>query len=272
MHDHGATQDPAAIEQDIRRTQEEMSRTADRIGSQLTPRNLINALLDQAESNNVDARKLLDGARRNPLALGMIAGGALWLISDYDAKFPHRSASDSGPDLSDDYHHRDYVTHMERIDLRDGEDPLTYQRRRDIARANYLMVERDHDEDDASFRRRLNEAGERFRAKRRAWSDHAQESGRALKDRGSAAASQLSSSYGDSPLVGGLIAAAAGAFLGSILPTTAMEEEKLAGLGESLRDAAADQKDHLVERFEDKLSSNPPFTDQAHRSPAGMMR
>ena len=63
-----------------------MSRTVEKLGSQLTPKNLFNALLDKADENNVDARMLFDGARRNPVALGMIAVGAIWLISEKDAK------------------------------------------------------------------------------------------------------------------------------------------------------------------------------------------
>ena len=69
----GTTQDPAEIERDIRRTQDEMSRTVDKIGNQLTARNVFNELLDKADENNVDARMLVDGARRNPIALGLIA-------------------------------------------------------------------------------------------------------------------------------------------------------------------------------------------------------
>ena len=59
--------DPAKIERDIRRTQDDMSRTVDKIGDQLTPRNLLNGLLDKADENGIDARYLVDGARRNPL-------------------------------------------------------------------------------------------------------------------------------------------------------------------------------------------------------------
>jgi hypothetical protein len=44
------TRDPADIEAEIRRTQEDMSRTVGRIGDQFTPRNIINGLLDKAET------------------------------------------------------------------------------------------------------------------------------------------------------------------------------------------------------------------------------
>ena len=64
MNDTTTThQDPAVSEQDIRRTQEDMSRTVEKIGGQFTARNIFNALLEQAGDNEVDARMVLDGAR-----------------------------------------------------------------------------------------------------------------------------------------------------------------------------------------------------------------
>jgi ElaB/YqjD/DUF883 family membrane-anchored ribosome-binding protein len=249
MTDGTTTQDPAAIERDIRQTQDEMSRTVDRIGDQLTPRNLLNSLLDQAESNNIDARKLLDGARRNPLALAMIAGGAIWLASDSDAKLPSFGGDDTAPERSrdTDLNHRDYISHMERVDLRDGEDPASYQRRRDIARSNYFMVERGHEEDDATFRQRLDDAAEKFRSARQAWGEQAQRAGSAVADGSKAAVERAQDLYEGNPLIGGLIAGAAGAFLGSLLPETRFEQENLGGIGGKARDMAADQADKLVE-------------------------
>ena len=73
MTDTTTTNDPAVIEQDIRRTQEDMSRTVDKIGDQLTIKNVVNSLLDKADENNVDARMLLDGAA----ALGWRARSAV---------------------------------------------------------------------------------------------------------------------------------------------------------------------------------------------------
>src|SRR5215203_4067931 len=104
MNDDTTHEDPAAIERDIRRTQDDMSRTVDRLGDQLTMKNLFNALLDKADENGVDAHYLVDGARRNPIALGLIAAGAIWLVSDKDSKFPTfksgkgRERWDSGQD------------------------------------------------------------------------------------------------------------------------------------------------------------------------------
>jgi hypothetical protein len=244
-------QEPAEIERDIRRTQNEMSRTVDRIGDQLTPRNLMNALLDKAEDNDIDARYLIDGARRNPIALAMIAGGLIWLVSDSDAKLPKlRSGSSSGT-YADPYH-RDYVTHMSQIERSRDEDDLAYQRRRDLARANYFMIERRHEEDEHSFRERLDEAAERFREKRRAWADSTRQAGTSLRDSGEAAVDRAQQAYTSNPLIGGLLAAAAGAIVGTALPLTQTEDEQLAGVGESAREAIGEQKDRLVSAAREK--------------------
>ncbi|MDF2639404.1 MAG: hypothetical protein K0R64_2388 [Novosphingobium lindaniclasticum] len=251
-------QDPAEIERDIRRTQEQMSRTVDAIGDQLTPRNLLNALLDKAESNNVDARMLLDGARRNPLALAMIAGGAIWLVSENDAKLPkierHKHEPSSGPGV--DPHHRDYISHMERVEARDGEDAASYQRRRDAARANYFMVERSHDDDDHSFRDKLDKAAEAFRNRRHAWSDSAAQAGKAVaggsRTAVEAAATKGQQLYSGNPLIGGLVAAAAGAFLGSLLPESEAEQQALGSIGERARGIASEQTNQLMSTAREK--------------------
>lgn len=252
-----STQDPAAIEQDIRRTQQDMSRTVDKIGDQLTPRNIFNALLDKADENDVDARMLIDGARRNPIALGLIAAGAIWLVSDKDSKFPSVGSDKSGKsgdtDFDDqDIHHRDYVSHMSSVEMRDGEDPVAYQRRRDIARANFMMVERGHDEDDHSFRQRLDEMTEKFREKRRAWSDASAQAQAATKQKARMAAGKAQDFYNSNPLVGGILAAAVGAAFGSGLPITRQEQEKLGSIGEKAREIASEQKDQVASKLHEK--------------------
>lgn len=253
MSDIRTNDDPAAIEQDIRRTQDNMSRTVDKIGDQLTMKNLFNALLDKADENGVDAHYLVDGARRNPIALGLIAAGAIWLVSDKDSKFPSLS---SGKGKSrgknqfeyddSDIHHRDYVAHMSAVELRDGEDPATYQRRRDTHRANFLMCERRPEEDDHSFRQRLDDLTDKFREKRKAWSDSLSQGGasaastaKTMADTAKQTAGQVSDRaeqmYNSNPLVGGILAAAIGAALGSSLPVTRQEQEKLGDIGAKAR-------------------------------------
>ena len=265
MNEDRIHEDPAAIEQDIRRTQDDMSRTVDKIGDQLTVKNVVNALLDKADQNGVDANSLIDGARRNPMALGLIAAGAIWLVSDKDSKFPSMPSRGKKPqaatsdefDLAGhDVHHRDYVTHMSSLEMREGEDPLVYQQRRDLHRANFLMCERRPDEDDHSFRQRLDDMTERFREKRRAWMDSASQSGTATKQRTQQMARQASSKaqdlYGSNPVVGGILAAAVGAALGSTLPVSRQEQEKLGSVGQKAREMASEQKDQLTSKAMEK--------------------
>lgn len=277
-------QDPAAIERDIRRTQDEMSRTVDRIGDQLTPRNLLNALLDKAEENDIDARYLLDGARRNPLALAMLAGGAIWLLSDSDAKLPKirsgtaNGGAHSGSGDHHDPYHRDYIAHMERVERFDGEDELAYQRRRDLARANYFMLERAPDEDEHGFRQRIDRAAEAFRDKRRAWADSTREAGHSMRESGDAAIGRAREAFSGNPLIGGLVAAAAGAILGTALPLSRTEQDRLAGTGEAALDkigerkdefvsAAREKKDEMIERVEERAQTSSSERDQTAAHP-----
>jgi len=256
MTDTTDTRDPAMIERDIRRTQDDMSRTVEKIGDQLTPRNILNALLDKADQNDVDARMLIDGARRNPIALGLIAIGAIWLVSDKDSKIPSfgkdKSDKPDTPHAELDRYHRDYVSHMSSVEMRDGEDPLAYQRRRDLARSNYFMVERGHDEDDHGFRQRLDEASEKFREKRKAWADSSSQAGTSAKRKGREALSATKEAYSGNPLIGGILAAAVGAMFGSAIPISRQEQEKLGDIGEKARDMASEQKDRMTEKLRDK--------------------
>jgi hypothetical protein len=265
------SEDPAAIEQDIRRTQNEMSRTVDKLGDQLTMKNLFNALLDKADENGVDAHYLVDGARRNPIALGLIAAGAIWLLSDKDSKFPSMSSGKSkrgsGRDELDlsgmDVHHHDYVSHMSSLEMREGEDESAYQRRRDLHRGTFLMCERKPDEDDHSFRQRLDDLTDKFRDKRRAWSDSisqassstAQSAQQALgtAQRGAQqAAGRAQDFYDSSPLVVGILSAAVGAGLGSAIPLSRKEQETLGEMGSEARDMVAEKKDQLTSKAMEK--------------------
>lgn len=284
MSDIRDNNDPAAIEQDIRRTQDSMSRTVDKIGDQLTMKNLFNSLLDKADENGVDAHYLVDGARRNPMALGLIAAGAIWLVSDKDSKFPSlpsgrgKTGAKGQFEYDDaDTHHRDYVSHMSSLEMRDGEDPAAYQRRRDTHRASFLMCERKPDEDEHGFRQRLDDLTDKFREKRRAWSDTASQAGssaassaQSMANTAQQTASQVSGRaqqmYSSNPLIGGIIAAAVGAALGSGLPVTRQEQEKLGDLGAKARDVASEQTNQLIDQAKDKKDELVEKADQKIQS------
>jgi len=258
MTDDNAGHDPETIEQDIRRTQNDMSRTVDKLGDQLTARNLFNALFDKADQNGIDAHYLVDGARRNPIALGLIAAGAIWLVSDQDSKFPSlgskpkKQERESSNRLGGDVHHRDYISYMSSLEPREGEDAEAYQRRRDLHRATFFMCERKPNEEESSFRQRLDEMTDSFRQKREAWMDTASETGSAAVGKARQLASQASTEaldlYGSNPLIGGLLAAALGATLGSAIPVSRTEQKAVGDIGAKARDLASDQKEKLTSK------------------------
>jgi ElaB/YqjD/DUF883 family membrane-anchored ribosome-binding protein len=265
---------PDEIERDIRHTQADMSRTVDELEHEMTGRNLFNTLLDKADENGVDARYLLDAARRNPLALGMIAIGGLWLVSDSDAR-PSAMKPSSNPFGGDHEHddegwhreHRAYVAHMARCERRPDEDDAAYRRRRDDARADYFMIERRHDEDESSHRKRLDEATDQLRQRRDQAAQRARELGRQSRERAGAAASQAQGFYEDNPLLGGLAAAFVGAVAGSALPATRTEEDYLGSTGEQAlgeaearaREAgeqARRKKDEMVDKADRRMDGD----------------
>jgi hypothetical protein len=266
------TRDPEEIEREIRATQRDMSRTVDTLENQFTPRSLLNSLLDKAEENDVDARAILDGARRNPIALGLIAAGGIWLVSDSDAKPSTLTPNSDGNgdngwhDTSEHRHHRGYVEHMSRVEPRTDEDDLTYRRRRDHARASYLMVERGHDEEESAFRKRLDQATDQMRERRDSLAQQAGAARRKAGRRGSEAAGKVQGAYHDNPLLGGLAAALVGAVAGSAVPATRTEEEQLGPMGAKAIDEAKGQarqageqarqkKDELVGKAESKIEA-----------------
>ena len=265
------TRNPDEIEREIRRTQADMSRTADKLGDQMTPRNMFDALLDKADENGVDARYLLDAARRNPLALGMIAIGGLWLVSDSDARaktLTDKFGSDPAPgDEWDHSHHQGYVSHMAAIEPRADEDTETYRRRRDCARASYLMIEQRHDEDESSFRKRLDEATDKLRDQRDSVARKAREYGGRTRRNAKGLTSKAERTYQENPLIGGLLAAMAGAMAGAAFPSTRLEEEQLGKYGSDAIGAARDKareagekarekKDDMVDKADDKIEQS----------------
>ena len=72
-------QDPAAIEQDIRRTQDQIGDTVAKLEAQLNPRELARSVV--GEDGNEIAREALEITRRNPIPVAMIAVGLIWLLA-----------------------------------------------------------------------------------------------------------------------------------------------------------------------------------------------
>jgi ElaB/YqjD/DUF883 family membrane-anchored ribosome-binding protein len=228
--------------------------------------------MDKAGQNGMDSSYLVDVARRNPLALGMIAVGGLWLVSDADArpgalKFRRGGADGTGDGLAGDWQseHSRYVEHMNRCERTPGEDEHAYRRRRADARANYFMLEQRHDEDESAFHKRLDAATEGLRKRREKIGERAHTFADQSRQRGRQVMDGASGFYDDNPLVSGLAAAFLGALAGAAMPATRTEEAYVGSLGEQALgaakskarqagDAARQQKDKAVERIDESIA------------------
>ena len=268
-----ANRDKASeIEEDIVHTQNSISDTVDKLKERLSPQSLMNSVLGD-DKQGFD--QVVSLARRNPFAVAMIAAGAAWLATGKEASMP--SLGKSKQPVSPDPHHRAYVDHMARLEMRDNETPQQYQQRRDLARSDYFMIERNHAEDDTSFRARLDAAGEKLRDQTSIFGSKVKEQGHNLtsrlstdtdwvkeqtraaaekgKEQARAAAEKAKQLYRDNAVIGGLVAVAAGAIAGSAFPTTRLEQDKLGDIGGSARDAMSEQKDMLVGKAEKALGA-----------------
>lgn len=218
--------DPAAIERDIRETQDNMSKTVDRIGEQLSVKNLFNALVDKAGERNINAQSLMDGARRNPMAVGLIAAGAIWLATGKTAKLPSIGKRNS--------------TRRQDASSQTGANSISG--------------------------RNSNGLVDRLRQKGQAWSGSSTQARDATAAKTRQFTGMAQDKYGNAPLVGGVLAAAVGAIVGAGVPISRTEQEKLRPIGEKARSAVKrqkkqvtaqlrDKKDELLEKADEKLKS-----------------
>lgn len=249
-------EDPAEIEREIRRTQDDMSSTVDKIGDQLSIKNMFNALLEKADESDINARMIVDGARRNPVALGLIAAGTIWLLSDHDAKLPKmgmksgRNPAGMTEDFDAEQH--DYLAHMSAVQQQADEDMEAFNRRLDAARSSYFNVERQQGEDDSAFRKRLDSFSEKFRQKRHDLAARTADGRDAARLKTQVAIGKAQNMYAENPLVGGIVAAAIGAAFGSALPATRPEKERLGALSQKARDVVTQQKDRVTVQVREK--------------------
>jgi hypothetical protein len=229
--------DPAAIERDILKTQDEMSETVARIVTQLEPQNLSDTLMNRAARN----------AQHNPLALALIAGGFIWLVKGKFSQAEQTHLFETAE--QEDYpSHVDYLEHMRSVEWSAGEDAASFQRRRQAARASFFRVEQRPGEDEGRFAQRIELACDQFRQKCGLADQSAASSTGSVRRTGQAAVNTARGFYARDPMTGGLVAAAAGAIVGTVLPLARAEEEQLSAVGKKVRSNIGDQKQRLVAR------------------------
>ena len=76
---HDRTTEADTIEQDVVQTQNEMGETLQKLEDQLTPRGIARSVMGDEGTDT--ARELLDIVKQNPLPVGLIAIGTIWLVA-----------------------------------------------------------------------------------------------------------------------------------------------------------------------------------------------
>lgn len=239
------------IEKDIVRTQNDISDTVNELQEKLQPKQLLRQVVGDPQQVPT---QLFDAVKRNPVAAGLIAVGALWLLSGNQPKMPKMPKLKSGKKT------RSYDEHVASVVRYEGESDEVYQTRLDIARGEYFDTSRGSDEHASSFRQRLDglTQGLRDRAKSVGGNTGDRISGlrSSIGDRSRSAASWSSAKHSQDPFATGIAAAAAGAIAGFSLPKTQVEREKLAPLRDTAMAKATELKDQAMQLASEKLGSD----------------
>jgi hypothetical protein len=73
------TTEADAIEQDVVQTQDEIGETLHKLEEQLTPKGIAQSVMGERGTDH--AREVLDLVKQNPIPVGLIAVGAIWLLA-----------------------------------------------------------------------------------------------------------------------------------------------------------------------------------------------
>lgn len=214
------------IEDEIERTRDEMATTLDAIERRLSPKQLMDQVVDVMKDFTNDQSRTVQIVKDNPIPLAMIGVGLGWL-----AVAGTRAVSTGG---SSPRANREQLTAWDDLETpQDGVDGYGYAPGVDapITRADTLDHAFDGD-DKRRIKRHLA-----------AWEKRARSSVRH-------AASTTRSVYNDNPLAMGLVAALVGAAIGVALPRSRVETETLGGAGAELARHARRAGSNLAEKAE----------------------
>lgn len=253
------------IQNDIRRTQQEMSRTIDDIQYRLSPEYMkAKAKVRMRELSRDTQTRVKSRVRENPAALALIGAGLFMLFrdrhsdhesdymldSDYDADHYHLMVCDvcgSSADASGYIHHDDYTHQMggssmkgrmsERASsLRESASSLRESTSERAERISSRTSEKMHD-----LRDRASEIGDRIGERTSRTSEHISDRARRMRERSRygmmRARSRATSSFDGNPFILGGVGLVVGALIGAVIPESDRERELMG----SARDRAMER-------------------------------
>jgi ElaB/YqjD/DUF883 family membrane-anchored ribosome-binding protein len=253
--------DTDQIEQDLARTRARMDERLDALQEKMAPAQIVNDAFAHIGGSDGAAftETLLARAKANPLAVALVGIGFAWMMTPQPQRPRRLSQSD------EDMLARRLRLAEAAVRREEGEPEDTFNNRVHTARGRVLGIERNDDEPPASYGERITQAIETARQALRERTHDAQAGASdALTDagarfgRGSLSLHQGSrnmardtrtnlASLKSNPLALGGLAAVAGLIVGSLLPTTEMEERTLGSAAGKLKDRGRDMAQDLAD-------------------------
>lgn len=295
------SQETEKIESELQRDRAHLKDTVQELEGRMTPGHLVDELLDALKGGPADFTNALGRQLRDkPMPAVLTGVGLSWLMLSDRHPQPRSNGVSNGGSIYPTQDELEGHAAWERYQdaswncVREkDEDDETYENRLTETRARAAKIQRRDDESDHAFRQRINDAAEKFkslshttREKLSSAYDGAAErvssaastAGHAASSTAHAAASGASTVseaaksgaagakhfHEDHPLASGAIGLAIGALIGSALPLSREEHERLKGLvdeglekGAEAASQAAEKVEHGARRAEDMVSDHP---------------
>jgi len=237
---------PEEVERRIADDRAQIDDTISALQDRLSPGELLDQALQYVKSGGGEtAGNLGRTVRENPMPLILTAVGLAWLMSSTSSTSRRAEHRDVAGYSTDD--HRRADTAAAGLTQHPGETRETFEERKTEARAKALNLQRRAEETAASFRQRVEEAMSSLSSGTQGRTQHMAAS---TGDTARQVQTQASSFFTEQPLIAAAAAVGVGVLVGSLLPTTRMEEEAFGDTAEEVRRRAAGTAKDVGERAE----------------------
>jgi ElaB/YqjD/DUF883 family membrane-anchored ribosome-binding protein len=253
---------PQDVEDRIAEDRARLDRTVSALQARLSPGQLLDQALDYVKSGGGEtAGNLGRTVRENPLPVILTGVGLAWLMTSTSSS-GRAAGGPAGMHTGEDHRRADAAAAA--LTQEAGETREKFEERKTEARGRALKLQRQAEETADAFRRRVEEAMSSL-------SSGTQERGRHVAASAGGTAGQVrgqaSSFLTEQPLIAAAAAVGVGALIGSLLPSTRMEQETFGETAEEVRRRAAHAAGDVGERAERVASDTArAAADTAHDS------
>ncbi|MGK6323107.1 DUF3618 domain-containing protein [Sphingomonas sp. DT-51] len=253
--------DTDQIEQDLAQTRKRLDQRLDALQGKMAPAQIVNDTFAHLGGDDGAAftGRLIDKAKANPLAVGLVGLGFVWLLAT-------REPNGTAHGIEADELSMRLRSAESRVVRAHDEHEDAYRERLDAVRGSVLGIERHQDEPAGSYADRIKSA---VRSARHGLSDVSQHAGASVAHAYSSITGQLGrhahnlqqgsgnmaqntqaniSSLTSNPIALGGLAAVAGLIVGSLLPTSETEERAFGATAGKLKAAASDAAQELADK------------------------